>query len=469
MTILEKTIPVEPVATVKPAKRKRRWHRIAIPFTVVIALVAATLVFHALNEPDVEDANFLSPVSSAAIGSASLAERLTARGVRVERQTRTSDALLSAYQGDATLFLPAPTLMHRDYLRMLRSMPSTTRVVLVEPDAGVLLRTGAPAEPAGRRWATAAVQSGADCAIRGLRNAGPAAVEHTTYTAYGADRFCYSGSVTQVVWQRAEFILVGAADPFRNDRIDEYDNFGFALGLLSQRSKVVWLDVHQTEPGPLVDPNAIAGSDGTPPSLAPGGTGSGDGYGSGSGDGTGSGSGDGGGQGEGRPTAEPTNDGTEQGGEAAAPEPPTLFDALPPWFWATLVGLLLLVVLLGMASGRRLGPPVAEPLPFRVRGAETVLGRARLYQRAGAMLSGAQTLRRTVGPQIAVAVGLPPTAGAEEVAAAIAARHGGDPADYLGVLADDLPKKEADLVALAAKLDALLALVTAPPQGENRG
>ncbi|NUT38163.1 MAG: hypothetical protein HOV79_34370 [Hamadaea sp.] len=143
---------------------------------------------------------------------------------------------------------------------------------------------------------------------------------------------------------------------------------------------------------------------------------------------------------------------------------------MPPAFWATLLGALLLALLLALWRARRLGPPVTEPLPFTVKGAETVLGRARLYQRAGAMLSGAQTLRRAAGPQIAEALGLPPTAPAETIAAAVAARHGGDPADYLDLLADDLPQKDADLVALAARLDALLALVsTPPPRGETRG
>ncbi|NUO59287.1 MAG: hypothetical protein HOV71_25035 [Hamadaea sp.] len=461
MTVLEKPVP----AAAKPVtKRKRRWHRIAVPFGVVLALIVATLVFHALNEPDADDPDFLSPISSAALGSATLADRLVERGVRVERQTRTSDALLSAYQGNATLLIPVPALMHRDYLRMLRSMPPSTRVVLVEPDNGVLTRSGAPLEQVDRRWATVAVPPGS-CPITGLQQAGPAAVRHSAYAPYDEGRSCYEQGVLQVRWQLAEVIAVGSADPFRNDRLTEHDNLGFALGLLSQQPRLVWLDVHETEPGPKVDPNATPGSDGVPPSLAPGGDGSGEGEGSGDGQGSGSGSGTGSG-GTGESSGEPSG---QPEGSASQPDPPTLFDALPPWFWATLAGLAVLVVLLAVAAARRLGPPVPEPLPFRVRGAETVLGRARLYQRAGAMLSGVQTLRRTVGPQIAVAVGLPPTAEAEELAAAIAARHGGDPADYLAVLSDDLPKKDAELVALAARLDALLALVTAPPRGENRG
>jgi hypothetical protein len=115
---------------------------------------------------------------------------------------------------------------------------------------------------------------------------------------------------------------------------------------------------------------------------------------------------------------------------------------------------------------------VTEPLPFSVQGSETVLGRAQLYQRAGAMLTGAQTLRRSVGPQIAAALGLPPTATPEELTAEITARFGGDRATYLRLLADGLPKRDSDLVTLAADLDSLLTMVSAPAsatQGETRG
>jgi uncharacterized membrane protein YgcG len=472
MTVLDATAP--PATEPRPQRKpKRRWHRVAIPFSVVLALVVATLVFHALNEPDVEDPAFLSPASTAAIGSSVLADRLTTRGIRVERHTRTSDALLSAYRGSATLVVPAPALMHTDYLQMLWAMPLTTRVVLIEPAAADLTRADAPMLASSRRWAAAAVVPGTNgCDIAGLRSAGNAAVLRTTYgIAPGSkalnQRFCYSGGVVRVRWRNGEVIAVGAADPFRNDRIDEHGNAEFALGLLAEQPRVVWLDVHEREPGPQVDPNASPGADGVPPSLAPGGSGDGSGDGSGSGDGNGGT----GGHGSGGASGEPTGGSSESDGgtQAAGPEPPSLFDALPDWFWAMLLGALVLGLLLALYAARRLGPPIPEPLPFTVRGAETVLGRARLYQRAGAMLSGAQTLRRATGPQIAVALGLPPTAEAAELAAAIAARHGGDPAEYLAVLADDLPKKDVDLVALTARLDALLTMVSTPPQGETRG
>jgi hypothetical protein len=440
-------------AAAAPARRRRR-HRVAIPFGLLATLVAGTVALHARDEPDRADAAFLSPESAAPIGATVLAERLRARGVIIERRSRTSDALLSAYRGDATLLVPAPALMHTDYLMMLQAMPSDTRIVLVEPGDNELSRGEAPILTEGRRWATAAVEpadAGA-CDLAGLEQAGTAAVLHTAYAVVAGGvrgRGCYGGGLVGFRWGAGEAVAAGSADPFRNDRIDEHDNSALAVGLLATRHRLVWLDVHASEPGPMVDPHASAGAEAVPPSLAPGPGGTIE---------------PGGGGDDGEPTG-----GHPQADEPDMPDQPSLFDAFPPGFWATLIGAFLVAVLLALWRGRRLGPPVAEPLPFTVRGAETVLGRARLYQRAGAMLTGAQTLRRSIGPQIATALGLPPTAEAESLAAAITARYGGDPAGYLAILADDLPKKDSDLVALATALDDLLTKVSTAPQGETRG
>jgi hypothetical protein len=449
--------PAPVSASAKP-KARRRWHRIAIPFGLLLALVVTTFVMHSLNEPDREDAAFLSPLSQDTIGGSQLAQMLRDKGISVERQTKTSDALVAGFAGGVTLFVPAPELMHRDYLHMLWAMPSNTRVVLVEPSGADLGRSAAPIYAAGTRWAVAPASPRADggpCTVPGLRDAGWAAVLRTAYVvdpdALLREHSCYQGGVLQFRWTVGEIVAVGAADPFRNDRIGEFDNASLAVGLLSTYSRLVWLDVHEKEPGPLVDPNAEPGAGG--PSLAPDDSGIGDG---GQGDG-GTGTGDGNGNGD------PTSGGAGDGGQASGDGRPSFFSAFPTSLWATLLGLLLLVLLLALWQARRLGPPVLEPLPVTVRGSETVLGRARLYQRAGAMITGAQTLRRSTGPQIAQALGLPSTTSVDDLATAITARYGGEEADYLAVLADDVPKKDADLVALAASLDALLAMVSTPP------
>jgi hypothetical protein len=458
MTAVVESPAASPPATA-PVRKRRRWHRIAIPFAVFLTLAIGTFVLHSMNEPSPTDPSFLAPSlppHPKPYTATVLAHRLADRGVRVQVVSQTSEALAAAVQGDVTLFVPSPSLMHRDYLNQLWSLPSTTRVVLVDPSAGDLARGNAPISVTGRRWATAAIEAGSPpCAIAGLDAAGKAAVRHSRYAGNQnfvlREQSCYQSSVFEFHWTTADMVAVGSVDPFRDDRIDEYDNSTLALGLLSAHPTVIWLDVHKADAGPRTGasgPPSLAAPSDNPEQGAPGD----------------------GGSGNSDPTEGPSGrpQPVDSGGTEASG--PSFFDAFPSAMWATLVGGLLLGLMLALWQARRLGPPVTEPLPFTVKGAETVLGRARLYQRAGAVVTGAQTLRRAIGPQIAQALGMPPTATPEDLATEITERYGGEHATYLGLLADDVPKKDSDLVLLAANLDSLLAMVSEPTsQGETRG
>src|ERR1700754_3794299 len=90
----------------------RRGRRTLIPFGVVALLLITTLVTHAVDTPDTGDADFLSPVSDAPIGSARLAEVVRGRGVTIVRQTNPVAALADS-QG-ATLFVPAAEFLDPD-------------------------------------------------------------------------------------------------------------------------------------------------------------------------------------------------------------------------------------------------------------------------------------------------------------------------------------------------------------------
>ncbi|WP_007520630.1 DUF4350 domain-containing protein, partial [Pseudofrankia saprophytica] len=68
-------------------------------------------------------------------------------------------------------------------------------------------------------------------------------------------------------------------------------------------------------------------------------------------------------------------------------------DLLGPGFWLTCLQILIALVLLALWRGRRLGPPVPEPLPVVVRAAETTEGRGRLYAAARARDLAAEALR----------------------------------------------------------------------------
>ena len=132
--------------------------------------------------------------------------------------------------------------------------------------------------------------------------------------------------------------------------------------------------------------------------------------------------------------------------------------------------LLLAAALLAFALGRRLGPVVAEPLPAVVRAAESVEGRARLYQAARARGQAAAALRTGARHRIGATLGLPAGAQDRDPAAFAAAVHAatGRPSQDVtallygpasgrvggGATDGDVPT-DAALVRLTADLDAL--------------
>lgn len=423
-----------------------RWRRVAVPLGIAVLLLVVTAVAYAIEEPDPTESTFLSPVSAAPDGGQRLAEALRARGVRVQRETRTSDALVAAHEGDATLFVPVPAVVHPDYLRMLSLMPASTRVVFVDPPDRTLDDAAVPLRTAARRWATEAVRPDADgqpCTVDEAGRAGVAAALRQRYAGQG-DR-CYGGGVVRLRWSGTELVVIGASDPFRNERIGEHANEALAAGLLGTRPRVVWLDLHRLEPPPgVVD--EPPGEPGAPPSLAadpssgagapgdgaPGDRTEGD-------SGTGTGTGDG---------AEGEAEGEDQ---SRADEPNPLWDAFPAWFWALLAQLALAVLVFALWRARRLGPPVGEPLPVTVRAAETVLGRGRLYRRAKARGPVADVLRAAARDRIRSILG-PDVSLVDEVVA----HTGRDRDEVDALLYGPTPENDEELQRLQGDLEALL-------------
>ncbi|MEV0426581.1 DUF4350 domain-containing protein [Micromonospora sp. NPDC050495] len=432
--------PPRPAAAARP----RRRHRLLIPLAVAVLLIVATLVLHAVDQPDPDDPGFLSPVATGDDGGSRLAAALRDQGVPVRRETDTGRALAAARTGPTTLFVPAPGLVHPTTLDELGYLPPGSRLVLVDPSRRVVDGLGLPLRLTGRRWATRVSAPDADgrpCPLPEAARAGAAAADRQRYAARPgrpAAR-CYAGGLVRVPW-RTEVVVIGASDPFRNDRIDEGGNRDLATGLLGGARPVVWLDL----PGPAPAP--------TGPSASPT---------PGDGDRPGRGTGDG---------RDPAgSDGREQ--DRAGERPPwdnPLWDAFPAWFWALLAQLALAGLLVLLWRARRLGPPVPEPLPVTVRSAETVLGRARLYQRAGARDSAAETLRAAARDRLLPRLNLPADAAPAEVAARVAAYTGDDPDRVAELLHGAAPENDQELLALARDLDALTRTVAHPTEGDPR-
>jgi len=132
----------------------------------------------------------------------------------------------------------------------------------------------------------------------------------------------------------------------------------------------------------------------------------------------------------------------------------SLTELLPPgWVWAA-AQLAVAAVLAALWRARRLGPVVREPLPVVVRAAEAVEGRARLYRRAADRGHAADALRAATRARLAPLVGLPEPAPPEALVDAVATSTGRPPAEVGALLYGPAPGDDADLVALAGRLDA---------------
>lgn len=120
-----------------------------------------------------------------------------------------------------------------------------------------------------------------------------------------------------------------------------------------------------------------------------------------------------------------------------------------------LFGLVVAVVLLAFARGRRLGPVVLERLPVVVRAAETTEGRARLYRSVRARPRAAGALRDGTIARLHHLLGLPRRAEQAAVVAAVAGRTRREPTQVHALLYGDSPDDDAGLVRLADELDTL--------------
>ncbi|WBB83806.1 DUF4350 domain-containing protein [Micromonospora sp. WMMC264] len=431
------TATVTPAETATAATPRRRRHRLLVPLGLAVLLIVTTLVLHAVDRPDTDEPGFLSPVATDDDGGSRLAEALRAQGVSVRRETAFDGVLQTAGIAPSTVFVPAPGLVHPDLLDRLTALPPGTRLVFVEPSPRVLAELDTPVEPAARRWAARAVPPDADgtpCPLPEAVRAGAAAIDLQRYAGPAEVGHCYGGALLRVPG-RVEVVLAGASDPFRNDRIGEWGNEALATGMLGGNRPLVWLDLPEPVPAP------------TRPSWSP----------------------------------EPFTEEPAQGGDgerSERPDPPDradppwenpLWGAFPQWFWALLAQLALAGLLVVLWRARRLGPPVSEPLPVTVRAAETVRGRARLYRRAGARDTVAETLRAAALDRLLPRLNLPPDTPDDEVAARIAERAGADPERVAELLYGPAPEKDRELLELARELDALTrTLAPHPSEGDTR-
>lgn len=152
--------------------------------------------------------------------------------------------------------------------------------------------------------------------------------------------------------------------------------------------------------------------------------------------------------------------------------PPAIGALTPGWVTPVVILLILVFVAAAFWRGRRFGPLVVENLPVVVRAGETREGRARLYQRSSARLRAADALRIGAIGRLASLTGLSRAATAAEVADAAAAAAGHDRAAVRALLIDDVPRTDADLIALSdhlAELERATAAAVTPAEAGPTG
>jgi hypothetical protein len=131
----------------------------------------------------------------------------------------------------------------------------------------------------------------------------------------------------------------------------------------------------------------------------------------------------------------------------------SLVDAIPSRAWWIVVQLGLVVLLVALWQGRRIGPLVAEELPVVVRASETVEGRGRLYRSRRARDRAADALRTAALQRTLPRLGLGTQSGPAAVIQAVAQRIGRDPALIEYWLYGPTPATDAELVELSRQLD----------------
>ncbi|WP_306213155.1 DUF4350 domain-containing protein [Actinoplanes sp. RD1] len=424
----------------------KRRYRALIPFALVAALVTTTVVAHVVQQPDPTDASFLSPTSDAGDGARRLADGLTRLGVSVDVRTSSRDAYEAVGREPATVFVTTPGLVDPENLRELTQLPSRVRVVLVAPDEDQLEDAGLTVAVEGPRWTAAAPAPG--CAA-GFAQAGPAAAARLRYDAAAYSPVsCYAGGVVEI----KGLTLVGAADPFRNDRAGEHGNAKLALALLARADRLIWLDLHereQPEPPPATPDEDEPEPQETIPDDEPVGADPWE---------------DDGRQAPGGPGQQPV---PEAGGEERTPNP--LADGFPPALWATLALLALAAIALAAASARRLGAPVAEPLPAQVRAAETVRGLGGLYRRARARSTSLGTVQAAARTRLIRHFGLPADTSVDVLAARVAAVTGRPEDEARHVLGGSTEDSDEELVRAATEVQDLVRAATGAQTRQVRG
>lgn len=134
-------------------------------------------------------------------------------------------------------------------------------------------------------------------------------------------------------------------------------------------------------------------------------------------------------------------------------QPKSMGDLIPDQVSMAIWQLCIVVLLLAIWRGRRLGPVVAEKLPVIVRASETTEGRGRLYRSRRARDLASDSLREAARYRIVRRLGLPVDETPQVVTTAVAQRISRNPKEIHHVLFGPVPSDDQQLTNLAQQLD----------------
>jgi hypothetical protein len=146
--------------------------------------------------------------------------------------------------------------------------------------------------------------------------------------------------------------------------------------------------------------------------------------------------------------------------EGEKSSPVSVFDLIPDNVNWIVWQLWIVVLLVALWKGRRIGPLVAEELPVVVRASETVEGRGRLYRSRRARDRAASALRIATLQRLLPRLGLGAGAPEPAVVTAVAQRSGADANFVAHHLFGPPPATDTDLLHLARALDEIERQVT---------
>jgi Domain of unknown function (DUF4350) len=381
-----------------------------------LGLVLVALLALAAEPP----AQPLDPEGPGPDGAMATAEVLRDRGVDIE-VVRSISALeasapgrgTSVVVGEPTDLGPGATIRLRDATR------EADRLVVVDGDSGQLEGLGLEVDA---YEGGAEVELVARCEAGGAKDPDTVGVVDVRYIprpeAPAGTTTCFAvpdpdspdGEATDdslgsamVVLPRserhAETVLLGFGSGLGNGRVTDASHAGVAVRALGASPRLVW---YQPSPGDLVAP----GSPGDDP-----------------------GPGD---------------------------------SVWPVWTTPVIALAALVLVLLALTRGRRLGRVVPEQLPVVVRAAETTESRGRLYRRASDRTRAATVLRLGTHDRLASRLGLPRGTGPAALVHAVAVATGAPATEVGAILYGAPPTDDGALIVLAQQLTDLEERLRSP-------